>query len=49
MTREQKREIFKNIISGLETKFIQLDKKQSDTQESENDRLAEKYRKLPLE
>ena len=47
ITKEEKMEIFENIISGLRKKFTS-DKDRSDIQEPDNDRLAEKYRKLPL-
>jgi len=47
ITKEEKMEIFENIISSLRKKFTS-DKERSDIQELENDRLAEKYRKSPL-
>ena len=47
ITKEEKMEIFENIISGLRKKFT-LDKERTAIQELENDRLAEKYRRLPL-
>ena len=49
ITKEQKLEIFENIISGLRTKFIQSDKEQLDEQGQVNDKHTEKYRRLPLD
>jgi len=39
MTKEEREEIFEEIISGLRKKFIHSDK----------ERLSEKYRRLPLD
>ena len=47
ITKEEKIKIFEDTILGLRKKFIS-DKEWSDIQELEDDRLAEKYRKLPL-
>ena len=47
ITKEEKMKIFLDTISTLRKKFIS-DKGRSDMQDLENDRLAEKYRKLPL-
>ena len=47
ITKEEKMEIFVEIISGLRKKFIS-GKEWLYTQDLENDRLAEKYWKLPL-
>lgn len=47
ITKEEKIEIFVETISHLRKKFI-TDREQLDAQDLENDRLAEKYRKLPL-
>jgi len=47
ITKEEKMEIFVETISGLRKKFIS-DKGRLDMQDLENDRLAKKYRKLPL-
>ena len=47
ITKEEKMEIFVEIISSLRKKFIS-NKERLDVQDLENDRLAEKYRKLPL-
>ncbi|MDH3204957.1 MAG: hypothetical protein OEL81_09815 [Nitrosopumilus sp.] len=47
ITKEEKMKIFADTISGLRKKFIS-DKGRLDMQDLENDRLAEKYRKLPL-
>ncbi len=43
MNKEQNEKIFKDIITHLEKKFIQSGNEQ------ENDRCAEKYRRLPLD
>ncbi len=47
ITKEEKMEIFVGTISGLRKKFMP-DKERLEMQDLENDRLAEKYRKLPL-
>ena len=47
MTKEEKIKIFLDTISRLRKKLIS-DKERLDMQDLENDRLAEKYRKLPL-
>ena len=47
ITKEEKIKIFEDTVLGLRKKFIS-DKEWSDIQELEDDRLAEKYRKLPL-
>jgi len=47
ITKEEKIKIFEDTILGLRKKFIS-DKGRLDMQDLENDRLAEKYRKLPL-
>jgi len=46
-TRKQKLEIFENNIFGLRKKFIS-DKERLVVRDLENNRLSEKYRKLPL-
>jgi len=47
ITKEEKMEIFVETIAGLRKKFV-YDKEQLDIQDLENNRLAEKYRKVPL-
>jgi len=47
ITKEEKMEIFVETISRLRKKFIS-DKERLDVQDLENNRLSEKYRKLPL-
>ncbi len=47
ITEEEKIEIFVKTISHLRKKFIS-NKEQLDVQSIENNRRAEKYRKLPL-
>jgi len=47
ITKEEKMEIFVETISCLRKKFIS-DKERLDVQDLENNRLAEKYRQLPL-
>ena len=47
ITKEEKMEIFVETISGLRKKFIS-DKECLDVQDLENNKLVEKYRKLPL-
>ena len=47
ITRKEKMKIFLDTISRLRKKFM-LDKERLEIQDLENDRLAEKYRKLPL-
>ena len=47
ITKEEKMKIFLDTISRLRKKFIS-DKGRLDMQDLENDKLAEKYRKLPL-
>lgn len=47
MTKEQKIEIFENTISNLKKKFVPSDKNRLDVQGL--DKMAEKFRKLPLE
>jgi len=49
MTKEEREEIFENIISDLRTKFIHSDKKRLNAHDPVNDRLSEKYRRLPLD
>lgn len=47
ITKEEKMEIFVETISGLRKKFIS-NKERLDVQDLENNKLVEKYRKLPL-
>lgn len=47
ITKEEKMEIFVETISGLRKKFIS-NKEPLDVQDLENNKLVEKYRKLPL-
>ncbi|MHA7734078.1 hypothetical protein [Nitrosopumilus sp. S6] len=49
ITKEQKIEIFKNTISGLRKKITSSNKDQLDVREIVLDRLAEKFRRLPLD
>jgi hypothetical protein len=48
ITKEEKIEIFENTVSSLRKKFI-TDKERLDEQDLENNLLAEKYRRLPLD
>ena len=47
IAEEEKMEIFVETISGLRKKFIS-DNERLDVQDLENNKLVEKYRKLPL-
>ena len=47
ITKEEKIEIFENMISSLRKKFVPSDKIKSDIQEV--DCLTEKFRRLPLD
>jgi len=47
ITKEEKIEIFENMISGLRKKFVPYDKNKSNVQEL--DSQTEKFRRLPLD
>ena len=49
ITNEKKLEIFENTISGLRKKISPSDKAQLHLREIVLDRLAEKFRRLPLD
>ena len=49
MTKEEREEIFEDIILGLRKKFIHSDKEQLDAQSLIKDRLAKKHQRLPLD
>ena len=49
ITNKKKIEIFENTISGIRKKTISSDKNQLDLHEGVLDRLAEKFRRLPLD
>ena len=49
ITNEKKIEIFENTISGLRKKISPSDKDQLHLREIVLDRLAEKFRRLPLD
>jgi hypothetical protein len=47
ITKEEKIEIFEDMISGLRKKFVPSDESKSDVQKL--DSLTEKFEKLPLD
>lgn len=49
ITKEEKIEIFIETISGLKKKFIPSDKDRLDVKGLVIDRMAEKFRRLPLD
>ena len=49
ITNEKKLEIFENTVSGLRKKITLFDKDQLHLREIVLDRLAEKFRRLPLD